>query len=99
VYWPRSVPPAGQPYRPEGVRRVPASTPIRYSDVRPVPADQSRAEMATVAVPGSYGPILEAFLGSAFGEALEDVRWLRRGRSGVLQVTTDAVGLRGLLCS
>lgn len=53
--------------------------------------------MATVAVPGSYGRILEASLGSVFGEALEDVRWLRRGRSGVLQVTADGVGLRGLL--
>ncbi|MFJ5610616.1 hypothetical protein ACIQCJ_14660 [Streptomyces sp. NPDC093221] len=83
----------GQPYRPECVRWAPARTPIWYSDVPRVPADRPGTEVATVA----HGRILEASLGSGFGDALEAVRWLRRGRSGVLQVTADAVGLRALL--
>jgi hypothetical protein len=92
-----AVPLAGQPYRPEGVRWTPASTPIWYSDVPRVSVGQSGVEMATVAVPGSYGLILEASLGPVFGDVLDDVRWLRRGPFGVLQITADVVGLRALL--
>ncbi|WP_433892533.1 endonuclease domain-containing protein [Streptomyces sp. CA-111067] len=91
------VPLGGQPYCPEGVRWTPAPTPLWYSDVLRVPAVRPEAEMATVAVPGSYGRLLEASLGPVFDDAFEDLRWLRRGRSGVLQVTSDAVGLRALL--
>lgn len=91
------VPLGGQPYRPEGVRWTPAPTPIWYSDVPRVPAARPVAGMATVAVPGSYGRLLEASLGRVFDDVLEDLWWLRRGRSGVLQVTSDAVGLRALL--
>ncbi|MEV6048786.1 hypothetical protein [Streptomyces xanthochromogenes] len=51
---------------------------------------------AAVAIPGMAGHRLEAAWGSLLEEIAEDLRWIRRGRSMTLQITTDTAGLCAL---